>query len=133
MAVAGVGSSELGVRSGLHSFEQLRAWQLSLDFAVEIYRLSKTFPSDERYGLTNQLRRAASSVPANIAEGFGRFSKKEKVYFYSIAYGSVLETKSHLFLAMRLGYIQETALKNLQIECVDIQKQINGLLRSTKL
>src|SRR5574337_190141 len=94
-------------------FEQLVAWQKAQDLAVHIYTLTKNFPSDEKFALTNQIRRAASSVPANLAEGYGRRGLKDKVNFYTISYGSILELKSHLYLAIRLGYLSQTDFKKL--------------------
>jgi four helix bundle protein len=86
----------------IESFEQLNVWQKSQDLAVDIYKLTKDFPSDELFAITNQLRRAASSISANIAEGFGRQTNKDKLHFYVIAYGSLLEVKNFLYLSNKL-------------------------------
>ena len=82
-------------------FEKLDVWQLAIDFSDQIYRATREFPSEERFGLTNQLRRAAVSIAANIAEGSGRWSDRDFVRFIEIAYGSLMETVSHLRIAER--------------------------------
>lgn len=112
------------------SFEDLIVWQKSQDYAVEIYRVTKTFPKDELFAMTNQLRRASSSVSANIAEGFGRSSKNDKLHFYTIAYGSILETKNFLYLAERLDYIDKSQLDKLLSASLDCQKLLNALKTS---
>ena len=89
-------------------FSKIKAWQLADDLAVEAYRVTKHFPREEIYGLTSQLRRAASSVPANIAEGSNRTSKAEYLHFLSIAAGSLAEVRYFLHLSKRLGYISDT-------------------------
>ncbi len=117
-------------RVKITGFEQLIAWQKSQDLAVAIYKITKPFPADERFALTNQLRRAVSSVSANIAEGFGRRSAKDKLHFYAIAYGSLLETKNFAYLAARLNYLDEKALNSLILDMTDCQKLLNALSRS---
>ena len=89
----------------IREFEDLVVWRESQNLAVEVYTITKLFPKDELYGITSQIRRSSSSVSANIAEGFGRSSRKELLYFYSVANGSLLETKNFLYLAEKLGYI----------------------------
>lgn len=114
----------------ISGFEQLDVWQQAQDVAVLIYSLTSDFPNDERFGLTNQVRRASASVSANIAEGFGRRGLKDKLQFYAIAYGSLLETKNFMYLASRLDYVsKETLLET--IESITIcQKQLNAFIRS---
>lgn len=94
----------------LFSFEKLEVWQLSKELAVAIYQQTKTFPSDERYGLTTQMRRAALSVGANIAEGTTRSSAKDQAHFTTIAFSSLMELFSHLAIAFDLSYISESEL-----------------------
>lgn len=89
----------------IHSYKELIAWRKAIEFVEAIYLCSKSFPSSEIYGLTSQLRRAAVSIPSNIAEGYGRKSQKEYEQFLYIAYGSALEVETQLVIAMRLGYI----------------------------
>ena len=89
-------------------FTKIKAWQLADDLAVDAYKLTRKFPREEIYGLTSQLRRAASSVPANIAEGSNRTSNAEYLHFLSVAAGSLAEVRYFLHLSKRLEYIGET-------------------------
>lgn len=114
----------------INSFEKLIAWQKTQDLAVDTYNLIRYFPQEEKFALTDQLRRAASSVSANIAEGFGRRSLKDKYHFYTIAYGSLLETKNFIYLAERLGYIDNTTKEATIVSITDCQKLLNALMRS---
>ena len=110
----------------LNSFEQLTVWQECQLFAVDIYKITKQFPKDEIFAMTSQLRRAASSISANIAEGFGRSSSKDKLHFYTMAYGSLLEVKNFLYLAEKLGYLQKADLDRLIAHSITCQKLINA-------
>ena len=92
------------------SVQRFRVWQVSVELVVQCYKLSATFPSDERFGLVSQIRRAATSVPANIAEGFGRWNSREFVRFLAIASGSLRELETHLIIASRLGYLASPAV-----------------------
>jgi four helix bundle protein len=83
----------------------LRVWQKSIDLVEACYRLSALLPVDERFGLTSQIRRACTSVPANIAEGFGRWNSREFAHFLSIASGSLRELETHMVIACRLGFL----------------------------
>lgn len=105
----------------------MRVWQDAQDFAVSIYAITKHFPDQERYALTDQMRRASSSISANIAEGFGRKSKKDMLHFYSISYGSLLESKNFIYLAKRLGYMNDTQQGALIDEVENLQKQLNAI------
>lgn len=93
------------------SFEDVEIWQKAHAFVLEIYRLSENFPKHELYGLTSQLRRAAVSIPANFAEGFGKATKPDKLRFYSISQGSLEECRYYLILARDLGYGETSDLK----------------------
>jgi four helix bundle protein len=84
-------------------YRQLAVWQKSMDLAVEVYRCTKSFPNDELFGLTSQMRRASVSVPSNISEGKGRYSRGELVHFLFNARGSLLELQTQITLAGRLG------------------------------
>jgi four helix bundle protein len=95
-------------------FEKLDAWKLAIEFCDRLYTITKAFPSDERFGLTSQLRRAGSSVPANIAEGAGRISDRDNLRFIEIAYGSLMEVISHLEVAHRQGYLQSSDRENVR-------------------
>lgn len=94
---------------GSTSFTQGKAWNKAHQIALATYQVTKRFPPDERFGLTHQTRTAAVSIPANIAEGFGRRPGKDRARFYTIAKGSKEELKYHLRLAKDLGYVQDTA------------------------
>ncbi len=89
----------------ISSFEDLEVWQMGKDIVIEIYQLLKDFPKEEIYGLTSQIKRAALSISANIAEGFGRYHYLDKAKFYLNARGSLYELKSHLLIAQELGYL----------------------------
>ena len=101
-----------------------------MDLVIGAYQVSKQFPRDELYGLTSQLRRAAVSVPANIAEGQGRRSKAEFKQFLGNARGSLLELDTHLEIAFRLEYLKATDYATLQAQLKEVRLIINGLLRS---
>ena len=118
------------VNSKITSFEDLNVWQKAAELVEAVYKLTGSFPTTEKFALSDQVQRSAASVPANIAEGFGRLSKNEKLQFYNIAYGSLLETKSHLLIAERLGYVPKDKLaETLQI-IVSAQKLINASRKS---
>ncbi|MEK7602738.1 MAG: four helix bundle protein [Patescibacteria group bacterium] len=116
----------------LQKFEDMPLWQDSLEFATKIYKLTSSFPQNEKFGLIPQLRRAAYSISANVAEGFGIFSKKDKHHFYTIAYGSLLEVKNFLYLAERLNYLAQTDLSPLIYSIELLQKQLNSLMKSIR-
>lgn len=117
-------------RLKITGFEQLVVWQKSQDLAVLIYKITKTFPSEEKFALTDQIRRAATSVSANIAEGFGRRTLKDKVHFYTIAYGSLLETKNFIYLAEKLSLTDSATKHQISETITDCQKLLNALMRS---
>ena len=112
------------------NFEDLEVWQKAIDLAVEIYSITKTYPKEELYALSNQMRRAASSISANIAEGYGRYNIKEKTQFYKIANDSLLEVKSFCYLSQKLGYITVEELDTILLGIVPLQKQLNALIRA---
>ena len=113
-------------------FEDLEAWQQALELAVTIYEITKKFPKDEQFAMTNQMRRAAYSISANLAEGYGRHGAKEKIQFYKIANGSLLELKSFCYLANRIGYISDPELDTLLKQFIPNQKLINALIKSIR-
>jgi len=100
----------------IRSFRDLKVWQKGIELVKEIYKTTKSFPKEEQYGLIAQMRRAAVSVPSNVAEGFRRRSRKEYKQFLSIALGSCAELETHVVIAKELSYIdaeKETALSDL--------------------
>lgn len=94
-----------------YSFENLQVWQKAHQFVLAIYNITKSFPSNETYALTSQLKRAAMSIPANIAEGFGRKGQNDKLRFYNISRSSLLEVRYYLILAQDLNYCDTSKLK----------------------
>ena len=112
--------------------EKLDVWRKAMDFVVSMYKLTETFPKEEKFGLTSQIRRAAVSVPANIAEGAGRKSDKEFVHFLSNAQGSASELSTEIQIAFRLGFLAEQAYQNARDELDDIGRMIYGLSQHLK-
>src|SRR5881296_3917583 len=96
--------------------EKLQTWIESVDLVLNIYRATEVFPREEKYGLTSQIRRAAVSIPANIAEGAGRHSSKEFAHFLSNAQGSASELETELIISNRLGYLDETSFSQLIVQ-----------------
>ena len=123
---------EVEAKRKIMCFEDLIVWQEAQQLAVLVYKTTQLFPQDERFGITCQIRRAVASVSANIAEGFGRQTQKDKVHFIVIAYGSLLETKNFLYLAQKLGYITDDDLQRLLKQSVSCQKLINAYKRALK-
>jgi len=115
--------------SKLESFRDLEVWQKAHRFVLGIYRLTKAFPDEERYGLISQMRRAAVSVPANIAEGFKRRGWGDKARFYNIAEASLEEVKYYLILAKDLGYAADTA--SLMTTAESVSQMLYRLIEST--
>lgn len=118
------------VELGIKSHRDLIAWQKAIDLVVSVYALTKAFPKEETYGLTSQLRRAAVSVPANIAEGQGRRSKPEFKQFLTNARGSLLEVDTHLEVALRVGYLNAIEYHAVREKLNEVGRIINGLMRS---
>jgi four helix bundle protein len=109
--------------------ENLDVWVKAVDFVVTIYRLTDCFPKEERFGLTSQIRRAAVSIPANIAEGAARRSAREFAYFLSVAQGSASELNTELLISWKLGYLQQTDYLKLCASSDDIGRMITGLVK----
>ena len=109
------------------SFEKLEVWQSARVLVVEIYKVTNKFPDSERFGLTNQLRRAANSVCANLAEGSTRISSKEQAHFTSIAYGSLIEVLNHLIISNDLSFLEEEKLIQLRAKIQPLSIKINNL------
>ncbi|PSO43285.1 four helix bundle protein [Candidatus Saccharibacteria bacterium QS_5_54_17] len=116
----------------VQKFTDLNAWQESHNLALNIYRITDLFPKKETFGLSSQMQRCAVSVSSNIAEGFNRFSKKEKAQFYSIALGSVSELQSQLLLAKDLNYASQEDCNQLLGDIETVRKLITGLSKSSK-
>ena len=112
------------------SFEKLDAYMYARDLVKGIYELQRLFPKEEMFALGSQVRRAAVSITANIAEGCGRNSAKEKIHFIEIAFGSLTESFSELQIAHDLGYITENELNNLRPKFIKVAKILSGLRKS---
>ena len=116
----------------MKSYKELEVWQKSVNLAIETYRMAKKFPNEERFGLTAQVQRATTSVPANIAEGWGRGSTKEYIQFLLIARGSLMELETHLIIAHQLDYLSKDELEQLQKEIENIGKMLNRLIQTLR-
>ena len=116
----------------MRDFHGLKVWQKAHALTLSVYRLTKSFPADERYGLTSQLRRAASSIAANLAEGCGRGGEAEFARFTQIAMGSAAETEYHLLLAKDLGYITEEHFHVATTAVQEIKRMLASLLKTVR-
>jgi four helix bundle protein len=114
----------------INSYRDLRVWQDAMALAESCYRLTRQFPRDELFGLTSQIRRAAGSVPANIAEGHGRENTGSFVQHLRISQGSLKELETHLLLAQRVGILPEADLNPTLVQCESLGKMIRALIRS---
>ena len=112
--------------------EKLEVWQRAIDLVVRIYKMTESFPKEEKFGLISQIRRAAVSIPANIAEGAARQSSKEFCYFLSNAQGSVSELATEIVIARRLGYVADSRYQSDYDELTSVGRMILGLSRSVK-
>ena len=112
------------------SYRELLVWQRSIDLAVLIYKISSDFPSEERYGMANQIRRASVSIPANIAEGQARRTSGEFLQSLSVAQGSLAEVETFLVLSAKLGYVSEQDQDSLLEPYVELNKMLTALMRS---
>jgi len=116
------------------SFFELEVWQKAHKLVLEVYFITQDFPQSELFGLTSQIRRASTSIPANIAEGYKRMGKPDKIRFYNIAQGSLEEVKYFVFLSKELGYINDyTKLKNLTEEVSKMLDSYIKQIQSTKI
>lgn len=116
----------------LKSFTDLKVWQEGHKIVLDIYKSTQKFPKEERFGLTNQIRRAAVSFTSNIAEGFSRTSYKEKIQFYYISLGSLTEIQNQLLIARDIGYITKEDFDKLALQTVLLSKILNGLIKKSK-
>ena len=114
----------------IESCRDLQVWQEAMDLAEDCYRRTAAFPRDEMFGMTAQIRRAAVSVPANIAEGYGRDSKGAYAQFLRVAQGSLKEMETHLQLVPRLGLAQQAAVAPLLSSCDGVGRMLRSLIRS---
>ena len=115
----------------MKNFQELNVWQKAHQLVLETYRLTKNFPSEEKYGLVSQMRKAAVSICANIAEG-GKKSTKDYLRFLEIANGSLEETRYYLILSRDLGYMDEDVFSTMNTACIEIGKMLYGFMRSIR-
>jgi len=113
------------------TFQDLDAWKLSHTLVLEIYTITKAFPKEELFGISLQMRRSAVSITSNIAEGFGRHSFKDKIHFYTIARGSLMELQNQLIICRDIGIVSKSIFEKLNTLSTDTQRVINGLIRSS--
>ena len=113
-------------------YKKLKVFHVADELVVRIYEATRSFPSDERFGLTSQIRRAAVSVPANIVEGAARHTDKDFANFLSIAYGSLAEVRYYIDLANRLGFLERSAAEPLAAQADEASRMLNGLMKSVR-
>lgn len=117
----------------IHSFTDLKVWQQGHNLVILIYKITKKFPKEELFSLTNQMRRAAASITANIAEGFGRQGYKEKIQFYYLSQGSLIELKDQILIAKDVGYLEEDNFMLLVSKINDVHRLLQGLITKSKI
>ena len=116
--------------AAIKSYRDLRVWQDSMALAESCYRLTRSLPKEEMYGLTSQIRRAAASVPANIAEGHGRENTRSFIQYLRVAQGSLKELETHLLLAERVGLVGKADIDAPASQCEAVGKMLRSLIRS---
>ena len=114
----------------LKNFKELNVWRKAYELCLNIYKITKNFPLEERYGLTSQIRRASVSVPSNIAEGYGRKTKREYTQALYIAYGSNCELETQIMLCGDLGFISTENLESLLGSVGEVERMLKGLIKS---
>jgi four helix bundle protein len=119
-------------RRSIRTFRDLVAWQKTVDLTQLVYRATRTFPSDEKFGLVSQMRRAAVSIPANIAEGYGRGRRLEYIRYVDVARGSLFELQTHAEVARRQGWLAALVLHEFNQLAEEVDRILSGLLRSLK-
>lgn len=112
----------------MHNFRELKIWQEAMALAKAIFALTRSFPSEKKYGLISQLNRCAVSVPSNIAEGSSRKSSKEFVHFLSISLGSLFEIETQLLLSVEFNYISKEENQIIHTKLIELQKMIHGFM-----
>ena len=114
----------------VRTFKDLKVWQKSYDLVLEVYKATKGFPSEEKFGLTSQIRRAAVAIPSNIAEGYARGYLKQYIQFLYIAYGSGAELETQLMLAKDLEYLKGDRFKDLIERFYEVERMLMALIKS---
>ena len=114
----------------LKNYKELKVWEKSYQLCLEVYRITKGFPKNETYGLISQMRRAALSIPCNIAEGYGRKTTPEYLRGLYIAHGSICELETQVLLSGDLGYLTEKSLSKLQDDLGEVERMLKALIKS---
>ena len=116
----------------MNNFKELNVWQKAFELVKEVYQISKNFPNKEQFGLISQIRRAAVSIPPNIADGAGKMRKKEFAHFLSISLGSSYELETQLIISLELKFTNTDTFKNTEQLITEVQRMIRGLQKSLK-
>ena len=114
----------------LKNFRELKVWQKSYDLCLEVFRITKKFPREERYVLSSQMRKSALSIPSNIAEGYGRKTRADYIRILYIAYGSACELDTQISLSGDLNYLQMTEIENIKEEISEVGIMLRALIRA---
>ena len=120
----------MAMENKIHNFRDLHAWQEAHKLVLLIYKITKSFPLEERFSLIDQMRRCVISISSNIAEGFSRRGHKEKIQFYFMAKGSLTELENQVLVAKDVGYIKEKIVIEIFEQTETVHKLLNGLIRS---
>ena len=116
----------------LKSYKELKVWEKAYQVCLDLYQITRNFPQEEKYGLTSQIRRAAISIPSNIAEGYGRKTTGEYIQALYVAYGSLCELETQILLAVGLGYLSSEKNTVFQKEIGDVERMLRGLIKSLR-
>ena len=116
----------------MKTHKDLDVWKFSIDLVVKVYELTSTFPKEEKYGIIQQMRRSAVSIPSNIAEGAGRTSTKEFANFISISLGSLSELETQLIISQKLSFLNSISFENITNDLIQIRKMLLGLKKSLR-
>lgn len=122
----------MGNKNKIQSFMDLEVWQEAHKPVLMIYEATRVFPKEEIFGLTSQIRRSVVSITSNIAEGFARYSYKEKAQFYSMARGSLTELQNQLFIARDVKYLNENNFSELSEQSISVHKLLNAFIKKTR-
>ena len=114
----------------VNSYQDLKVWQVGMNLAEQCYKITRSFPKEELFGMTSQIRRAATSIPANIAEGWGREGTKEYIQFLRVAQGSLKELETHLILCQRVELVRADSVAPMLEKCTELGKMIRSLIGS---
>jgi len=114
----------------LRTYKDLKVWQKSYQLCLNVYKITKEFPSEEKFGLTSQMRRSAVSIPSNIAEGYGRKTTQEYIYSCYVSHGSLCELETQLLLSIDLGYLNQQNFSNTEENLREVERMLKALIKS---